>query len=122
VKENVNPWLVLNIKQWCLPALLDSGSSRSFLRKDVFEKMKQLNLVLSVQSANGRYVIAGGQSCEVKEAGICNIKIQSFSWKLKFLVFDHCPVPCLLGTDFMSLANMKLNFGNSCYSFGFEPS
>jgi hypothetical protein len=121
MKENVNPWLVLNIRQWSLPALLDSGSSRSFLRKDV-EKMKQLNLVLSVQTVNGNYVTAGGQSCEVTEAVICIIKIQSFSWKLKFLVFDQCPVPCLLGTDFMSLANMKLNFSNSCYSFGFEPS
>jgi hypothetical protein len=78
VNENVNPWLVLNIKQWLLPALLDSGSSRCFLRKEVFEKMKQLNLVLSVQPVNESYVTACGQSYEMKEAVICNIKIQSF--------------------------------------------
>jgi hypothetical protein len=40
--------------------------------------MKQLNLVLSVQPVNGSYVTAGGQSCEVKEAVICNIKIVFF--------------------------------------------
>jgi hypothetical protein len=55
------------------------------------------------------------------EAVDLSIKIQSFSWKIKFLVLDHCPVPCILGDNFLTAAKMQLDFADHRYSFLFQP-
>lgn len=119
-KEVTSPWVVVVIKEWRLPTVLDFGSSRSFMRRDVFERMKQLGLSHSVEAVQDSCVTASGQSCEMTDAIFCSFKIQSFSWKFKLLVFDQCPVPCILGTDLMSFAKVRLLFTSHCYSSGFK--
>jgi hypothetical protein len=57
----------------------------------------------------------------VTEAVILSIKIQIFSWKVRFLVLEDCPVPCILGADFLMTAKMRLDFATRRYSFGFKP-
>jgi hypothetical protein len=56
------------------------------------------------------------------KAVVCSITIHSFSWKFKFLVFDQCPVLCILGSIFISFTKVRLYFGSHCYSFGSEPA
>jgi hypothetical protein len=66
--------------------------------------------------------MASGQSCVIKESVSLQIKLHSFSWKYTFLVFDNSPVPCILGTDFLSFAKLRLDFATFSCSFAFEQS
>jgi hypothetical protein len=42
---NDNPWVLLSIKDFCMPAMFDTGPSVSFVRQDVVEKIKKLGLL-----------------------------------------------------------------------------
>jgi hypothetical protein len=95
------PWVLLDKKQIRLPSLLDSGSSLSFTREDVFLRIKKLGLAHVVEATERRCVTANGKACRVIQAVTMSVKLQEFSWKVRFLVFEHCPVPCVLGVDFL---------------------
>jgi hypothetical protein len=75
----VNPWLMLTIRKYCLPAILDSGSSFSFLRRDVFQRVLGLGLSCSSETTNREVRMAFGQSCVIKELISLQVKIHSFS-------------------------------------------
>ena len=47
--------------------------------------------------------------------------MHSFSWKVRFLVFEYCPVPCILGVDFLTFAKVRIDFSTCRYSFAFQP-
>jgi hypothetical protein len=66
--------------------------------------------------------MASGQSCVIKELVSLQVKIHSFSWTYKSMVLDHSPVPCILGADFLSFAQMQLDFSASSYSFAFQKA
>jgi hypothetical protein len=66
--------------------------------------------------------MADGQACDIRESVSLSVKIRTFSWKFKFFVMEDCPVLCILGVDFLSFAQINLNFGNSTCAFAFEPS
>ncbi|PNF23275.1 hypothetical protein B7P43_G17179 [Cryptotermes secundus] len=95
------PWVMLTIKNYCMPAILDSGSSFSFVRQDVFQQIQSLGLPCVIKEANHKINTASGHSRVIKEAVSLQLKIHSFSWKYDFLVFDNSPMPCILGLDFL---------------------
>jgi hypothetical protein len=96
---SLSPWLMLTIGD-CLPATLVSGSSFSFVRRDVFQQIQSLGLPSRVETTNRTLHMASGQSCVMKEAVSLQIKRHSFSWRNTFLVLDDSPVPSILGADF----------------------
>jgi hypothetical protein len=106
---NGNPWVLLSVKGICLPAMFDSGSSLSFVRLDVFKKIKQLGLPHTVEATDERCQAANGGPCDVKQAVILRVKVHSFSWKTRFLIFEHCSVPCDLGINFLARANVRMD-------------
>jgi hypothetical protein len=114
--------VTLTIKGYCLPAILDSGSSYSFIRREVFQQIKSLGLPCSVKTANHTIHMAAGHSCVITEAVSLQIKLHSFSWKYDFLVLGDSPVPCTLGADFLLFAKMQLDFAKSSYTFAFNRS
>jgi hypothetical protein len=113
---------MLTIKDYCLPAILDSGSSFSFVRQDVFQQIQSLGLLCRVEATNRTLHMASGQSCVIKEAVSLQVKLHSFSWRYAFLVLDNSPVPSILGADFLAFAKMQLDFASSCYTFAFQQS
>ena len=116
----MNPYVVVSIGAFWLPAMFDSGSSRSFIRQDVFKNIEQLKLPFALEQAEERCVMVNGQPCVISEMAVLSIKIGSFSWKHRFLIFGECPVPCILGVDFMTRAKMRLDFVTRQYSFSFH--
>jgi hypothetical protein len=58
---------VLALKAYQLPALLDSDSSISFIRRNVFQRILTLGLLCRVE-VNQICGMAAGQGCVVKEA------------------------------------------------------
>jgi hypothetical protein len=101
--------------------MLDSGSSLSFVRRDVFENIKELGVPCTVETTQERCQIANAGVCEFTQAVILSIKLELFSWKVRFLGFDQCPVPSILGVDFLSSAQVQLDFAARRYSFSFHP-
>jgi hypothetical protein len=105
---------------WC-PAMLDSGSSLSFIRRNVLENIKSLGLPCELESTEERCLLANGEPCVVSEVAVLQIKLQTFSWKFRFLVLKECPIPCILGVNFLAMAKLRVDFVARRYSFQFHP-
>jgi hypothetical protein len=118
----MNPWVTLAIKKYRLPAILDYGSSFSFMRRDVFQRISALGLLCSSEATNREIHVASGQGCVISDLVSLQIKIRSFSWKYTFFVLDHSPVPCILGADFLAFAKIRIDFATSSYSFAFDKA
>jgi hypothetical protein len=73
----------------CLPEMLDSGSSLSFVRRDVFDNIKRLGLPYTGETTLERNEMANAGLCDVTQAIILPIKLEDFLWKRRFLVFDR---------------------------------
>jgi hypothetical protein len=82
----LSPWVMLTIGDYGLPAILDSGSSFSFIRRDVYQQILRLGLPCRVETLDPTLHMASGQSCVLKEAVALQIKFHSFSWSYTFLV------------------------------------
>ncbi|PNF36842.1 hypothetical protein B7P43_G09252, partial [Cryptotermes secundus] len=98
-----NPWVLLTIKEYCLPAISDSGSSSSFIRRNVFQRIRSLGLPCWSEAVSQSCRATNGQNCAISLAVLLQTKLHSFSWKYSFLIFDDSPVPCILGADFWPL-------------------
>jgi hypothetical protein len=110
--------VTLRTVNFYLPAMLDSGSSRSFIRRDVFDAIKKSGLSYTVETTEERCLMANGESCILSEVIRLGIKIHSFSWKFGFLVLGGCPVPCILGVDFLTFAKVRIDFSaRQCHFF-----
>jgi hypothetical protein len=101
--------------------MLDCGSYLSYVRRDVFSNIKRLSVPHTVEAVGERCLMANAAPHMVTEAVTLPMKIQSFSWKIRLLVLDYCPVPCILGADVLTVAKMRLDFVTRRYSFLFKP-
>lgn len=104
------------MKDYCLPAIFDSGSSFSFVRHDVVQQIASLGLPCSMQKTGRNLHMAAAQSCVIKEAVSLHIKLRSFSWTYVFLILEDSSVPCILVST-----KVRLDFASSSYSFAFQP-
>jgi hypothetical protein len=59
-----SPWVMLTIGDYGLPAILDSGSSFSFVR-DIFQQIRSLDLPSWVETTNRTLHMASGHSCVI---------------------------------------------------------
>jgi hypothetical protein len=74
-----NPLVLVRILDWCLPAMIDSGSSLSFVRRDVFENIKELGLPCTVETTQERCQLANVGVCEFTQAIVLSIKLDLLS-------------------------------------------
>lgn len=65
--------------------------------------------------------MGNGETCAVSDIAVITIKIHSFTWKRCFLILGECPIPCLLGVDFMTCVELRIDFASRRYSFLFCP-
>ena len=117
----LTPCVTLSIGAYWLPAVLDSGSSLSFIRQDVLHNFEELGLPCTLQRVQERCVMANGEPYVIAETAVLGIKIGSFSWKWRFSILRKGPIPCILGVDFMSHAKLKLDSVARKFRFGFCP-
>jgi hypothetical protein len=101
--------------------MFDTGSSVSFMRRDVLNKIKELGLPRKVITVEESCRTVSGEFCVVTQAVWLTIKLHSFSWKTRFLIFEHCPLPCVLGVDFLEHVQVRTDFATGSYSFAFHP-
>jgi hypothetical protein len=113
-------WVLLAISDCRLPAMLDSGSSPSFVGREVFDIIKELGLPYTVEKTQERCQMANAGICDVTQAVVLPIKLHGVSWKVRFLVLDHCPIPSILGVDFLTSAQVRIDFAVRRFSFVFQ--
>jgi hypothetical protein len=116
------PLVMLTIGDYGLPAILDSVSSFSFIRRDVYQQILRLGLPCRVETVDRTLHMASGQSCVIKKAVSLQIRLHSFSLRYAFLVLEESPVPSILGANFLSFVKMQIDCANSCYMFEFQKS
>jgi hypothetical protein len=78
---------------------MDSGSSFSFIRRDVIDNIKRLRLPHVLGTMEERCLMVNAQSCKVSDVVELGVKIQDFSWKFHFRMLGDCPIPCILGPN-----------------------
>jgi hypothetical protein len=74
---------MLTLEGYFLTGLCDSGSSTSFLRRDVFANVKKLGIAYSVASEQETCLMADGQTCDIRES----VSLSRFARSLGNLIF-----------------------------------
>jgi hypothetical protein len=113
------PWVLLNMKRFRLPSMLGSGSSLSFMREDVFQRIKKLGLP-HVAEATKTLSDSKWQSVQGNPGGHYVDKASGVFVESQILVFEHCPIPCVLRVDFLALTKLRMDFATQRYSFAFR--
>jgi hypothetical protein len=90
-------------------ALFDSGSSRSFLKRDINKQLK-----CTLNKENQCISSFSGNETHISESIDINVIFESKKCNVKFLLLDDSPFDAILGTDSLSSLNVQLNF--SCAS------
>jgi hypothetical protein len=103
-------------------ALLDSGSVRSALSAESFQRLKESNPSLVMAPVSFRVVTASRQPLQVFGEVRLKVKINGFSWVFPFLVSPDMAVPLILDTDFFVKTGLVLNMRDSCFHFRFAPN
>jgi hypothetical protein len=65
----LTPCVTLSIGAYWLPAIFDSGSSRSFIRQDVLHNIKELGFPCTLQRVRESCVMVNGEPCYRGESG-----------------------------------------------------
>jgi hypothetical protein len=71
--------VTLHLGRYYLPAVLDTGSSRSFVRRDVVDNIKNLKLPHTLHTTQEQNLLVNGQECVSTEAITLQMKIRTFS-------------------------------------------
>jgi hypothetical protein len=69
-------WVLLNMKRFRLPSMLDSGSSLSFMRQDVFQRIKELGLSHVTEATEERFLTENSNACRAIQAVTMSVKLQ----------------------------------------------
>ena len=91
-KGHGNPWILLSLRSYVFPALCDSGSVGSFVIHDIFGRIKCLGIKHFVFLQMEECLMVNCTNCSFKELVWLPVKVESFSWRVKFAVIDSCPV------------------------------
>lgn len=103
-------------------ALLDSGSSRSLISREFFNKIKTLPCVKSVAKVNCAIQTANRDRLAVKIEAKVHIKIEKFSWNFDFWIVSRLPYSMVIGYDFMKATQMRLDLSKNEVMFSFAEN
>ncbi|XP_070155191.1 uncharacterized protein [Polyergus mexicanus] len=101
-------------------ALLDSGSSRTFLGPSTVDLVKELEL--RFRSSDGKRVTtATGQTTRIKGEIEIPITLRHQVKSLKVYALPTLALPCIIGVDFLSVFGIGVNFATKRWYFSENP-
>lgn len=100
-------------------ALIDSGSSRSLISKELFNMLKDKQLVSNVNKVSHSMGTASQHKITVRYEATIHLKLGDFSWNYEFWVVNQLPFKMILGYDFMTFTRMSIDLNKSIIKFNF---
>lgn len=101
-------------------ALLDTGSSVNLISAKCFEEMRRLRLIKKFDDSNVLCFTATNQSIPMLGTCIIKVKINNFSWYVKFLIGINLSCPLILGANFISETGLVIDLGRNEAHFKFK--
>jgi hypothetical protein len=101
-------------------SLVDSGSSRSLVSRNVIERL-QSSQFLNIQENQVCCITANSSKLDISHSVKLKIKIENFSWKFNFLISDVLSIPVILGADFIKHSQLIVNIFDNLFWFNFKP-
>lgn len=103
-------------------ALLDSGCSLNAISFEMYEILKQENLIKYENSHKSECFTANKELMMSFGECVAKIKISNFSWNVKFFIIKDLAYKLILGSSFMKETMMVMDISsNQCY-FKFHAS
>lgn len=100
-------------------ALIDSGSSRSLISKELFSKLKEKGAPLKVTKVSHTVETAARNKIAVRNEATLHLKLNKLSWNYTFWVANQLPFEMILGYDFMTFSKMSLDLHDFRVKFNF---
>jgi hypothetical protein len=101
---------------------LDTGASLNAISEELFNKLKSKKLAREIERLNATCI--GANQSVIKIIGTCvvKIKINRFSWNVKFSILKNLACDLILGSCFVRETGLLLDLRkNICY-FNFNPN
>jgi len=114
-------WVMLQLKEGKVPALVDTGAQFSCVRSDLAEFLYLTGEPCVFSLCSVSCILADGTRCEVANAVQLHVKLLDFSWDHEFRVLRGGVFPVILGLDFLRWTSMLLDVASKSFSFGFAP-
>lgn len=113
-------FVTLNVHQRPLRALVDSGSTRTFLGPEAIELVTDLDLPIITTRAN-RVMLATGQLEEATDEVSLPIGLEGKTAEINARLLPNLAVPCILGLDFLKIFRITIDFANSRWHYLDNP-
>lgn len=107
-------------KNLIVKTLLDSGSSLNLISEKLFNRLRELKLTSGLERTQVSCVSAQNVKINVLGKTLVKIKINNFSWKVKFLVVKNLLQQAIIGANFMKNTGMILDLKNNQCEFNFK--
>lgn len=121
INTRSQPRIQITLNGIPLAAMLDTGSSKSFISTDTFDKLLEKNKKLKIYNINQICSLANSHNVHIKQGVNVTIHFEQFSWKHEFWILDNLVTPVILGLDFMNKSGVQLNFDLSQIKVSFKP-
>lgn len=95
------PYIALEIGNFQIKALIDSGSARSFISTALCDRLTKAGSIKGVENTDFNCVTASKTPLNVSSVVSVKFKVEGFSWLWKFLSARELAVDCILGSDFL---------------------
>lgn len=104
-----------------MSAYLDTGATCNLISQEIYEKLNKNHLIIESRPSSTQVYAANNTAIEVFKECYVKIKIDNFSWKVKFIVTKMSCVPLILGNQFISKSQLVIDLSQKeCY-FKFRP-
>lgn len=103
------PRIEVTLGPTVINALVDSGSARTIISASLFEKLKKLNMVKSVEPSTFQCYTASREPLPISCCATFKLKIAHFTWMHTCLVSNELGLDFILGADFMESTGLILD-------------
>jgi len=105
-----------------VPALVDTGAQFSCIRSDVIEYLYMRGESCGFLPCSLTCLLADGRKAQVNNAVKLHVRLLAFSWDHEFKILEEGPFAAILGMDFLTHTQMRVDVGSRTFGFAFAHS
>lgn len=115
------PTLDISVHQIHTRALLDTGSTRSFISRSFFDFLSHKFPSITTTPTSMSCLMANSSALPVTHSTRLPVKFSNFSWPFEFAIVDNLTFQIVLGMDFITSTGLIMDFSRSNFYFKFAP-